>query len=197
MTRRTIQALALGVALLGSVAVPIPSAEAQKADAVRAADFAARTAVQTIYHNLITNGYEWRWIRDEKMPEILIRAVSAIKREAAGMDRKLVLESFIPTYVSSFYEEIDRINEQHQERCVNVTFVVRTLIPFFKECSVQLSDLGTVTEIVVPVLKTEFTIRVCETLTACQEALSDKYFITFNERIEPDQFYNVCVGENL
>jgi hypothetical protein len=194
---QTIRALAVGLAVIGSAALLTPSAHAQKADAVRAADFAARTAVQTIYHNLITNGYEWKWIRDEKMPDILIRAVTAIKQEAGSMDHKLILESFIPTYVSSFYDEIDRINEQHQERCINVTFVVRTLIPFFKECSVQLTDVGTLTEIVVPVLKTEYTIRVCETLAACQEALSDKYFIVFNEKIEPDRFYNVCVGENL
>jgi hypothetical protein len=194
MNLRTIRAFALTLAL--SAAVLVAPARAQKHDAVRAADFAARTAVQTIYHNLITNGYEWRWIRDEKLPEILIRAVSAIKREAATMDKSLVLGSFIPTYVTSFYDEIDRLNAQNQERCVDVTFVVRTLIPFFKECSSQLSEIGTLTEIVVPVLQAEFTFRICETLQACQEALSDKYFIVFNERLEPDRFYKICVGEN-
>jgi hypothetical protein len=190
MTRPTIRALAL---ILMAVAAP---AHAQKLDAIHAADFAARTAVQTIYHNLVTNGYEWRWIRDEKMPEILIRSVSAIKREAGTMDKSLILNTFIPTYITSFYDEIDRINQQHQEQCVDVTFVVRTLVPFFKECSVQLSGVGTLTEIAVPVLQAEFTFRICQTLQACEESLSDKYFIVFGERLEPDRFYKICVGEN-
>jgi phosphoribosylformylglycinamidine (FGAM) synthase PurS component len=193
MKKPRIPLLVLGLVLAAAFAAP---AGAQKLDAVHSADFAARTAVQTIYHNLITNGYEWRWIRDEKMPEILIRSVSAIKREAASMDKKLILNTFIPTYISAFFDEIDKLNAEHQTECIDVTFVVQTLIPFFRECQTQLSGVGTLTEIVVPVLKTEFSFRICQTLQVCQETLSDKYLIVFGERIDADQFYRVCVGEN-
>jgi hypothetical protein len=194
MTLRTIrfQALALAAAFT-LLAAPV---RAQKLDAIHAADFAARTAVQTIYHNLITAGYEWRWIRDEKMPEILIHAVSAIKREAAKMDKQLVLDTFIPTYITSFYAEIDRLNQEHQETCVDVVFVVRTLVPFLKECSTQLTSVGSLTEIAGPVLQAEYSFRICQTLQACEQALGDRYFVVFDEKLGPDRFYKVCVGNN-
>jgi hypothetical protein len=194
MTVPSLRILMASLLLTAALAAP---ASAQKHDAVQSADFAARTAVQTIYHNLITNGYEWRWIRDEKMPELLVRAVNGIKREAGALDKKLILNTFIPTYITSFFDEIDRINAENQAKCIDVTFVVQTLIPFFRECQTQLSGVGTLEEIVGPVLQARFNFRVRQTLQVCQESLSDKYLIVFGERLEADRFYKVCVGENL
>ncbi len=182
--------------LVGSILVMQPGgAEAQKGDAVRAADFAARTAVQTIYHNLVTQGYEWRWIRDEKMPDILLRAVRAIDQHSKTMDKRLLLRTFIPTYVSAYYDEIAKINKEHRQDCLDVVFVVRTMIPFLDACQRKLAHVGTLVEIAEPILKAQFAFKVCQTLSACQQQLGDRYFVVFGQRMPADNFYSVCVGD--
>jgi hypothetical protein len=183
---------ALGLTFVLCAAVPA-AAQDVRLDAIRSADFAARTAVQTVYHNLKAAGYEWRWIRDEKMPEILVRAVQAIRRESAGMGRELVLKTFIPTYITSYYDAIERLNEENQVSCLDATYIGRTLVPFLLEVRDQLEGVA-LPELVAVVLEVRYPHTVCQTLAVCQETLSDRYFVVFNERLEPVRFYNVCIG---
>jgi hypothetical protein len=181
--------LAVGCALLlhsGS------SAAAQSKDAKASAEFTARTSVQTIYQNLIKAGYEWEYIRDEKMPEILIRSVDAIEAETRAYDRSLILGTFIPTYIRTFYDEIDKLNSEHSVRCMDVKFIEITFVPFVQACSKQFAGKYQVKEIVVPVLATKYTYRVCER-PSCLKTVTTRFNSEFEgESFVERDFSNLC-----
>lgn len=174
----------------------LPSAEASpRSDAIRSADFAARSAVQTVYHNLIVKDYEWRWIRDQKLPEILRRATRAIKREATGMDRSLLLKHYVPAYVSAFYAEVDKLNAQHQVKCMDTVFLANTIIPFISDLKEVLAGIAELLDIRVPILESRHSYHTCQTIKTCQQQLSANYYATFHDSLPDDEFYPICAGE--
>lgn len=180
--------LAVGCALL----LQSGSAAAQSKDAKASAEFTARTSVQTIYQNLIKAGYEWEYIRDEKMPEILVRSVDAIERDANNYESSLILGTYIPTYIRTFYQEIDKLNAEHQVRCMDVKFIEITFVPFVQACSRQFSGKFKVSDIVGPVLSTRFTYRVCDR-PVCLKSVTSRFNSDLpGQKFVERDFANLC-----
>lgn len=195
MTSSRMKFPALALAGLVMLGLGPTQAAAQTGDAARSAEFTARTSVQTIYQNLVQAGYDWNYIKNEKMPEILVRAVDAIERETSSFDKRLILGTFIPTFIRSFYDEIDKLNEQNQVRCIDVEFIEITLVPFVEACAQRFQGKFTVREIVVPVLQNRYTFTVCQARPVCLQRLSTRFNSTFKgERMTERDFENVCVA---
>jgi hypothetical protein len=167
-------------------------AAAQKRDARSSADFTARTSVQTIYGNLIKAGYDWKFIRDEKLPELLVRSVDAVERETRAYDKRLILGTFIPTYIRSWYDEVDKLNAEHDEQCMTVKFIEITFVPFVEACARKFSGKFKLREIVVPVLEATYTFEVCDR-SGCGRSLASVFNQAFasEQRAEKD-FGNLC-----
>jgi hypothetical protein len=170
----------------------LPSMASSQSDAIRSADFAARTSVQTVYHNLVTRGYPWQWIRDSKLPRIMMRATKAIAREASAMDRDLLINHYIPAYVTSFYDEIDKLNAQNQVECMDTIFIADTLIPFLGDLRDALRDVANLLELRAPILRADYSYRTCQTMSSCQKQMNANYYLTFEEQLGDDAFYKVC-----
>jgi hypothetical protein len=179
-------------AALGTALLLAPPASAQRRDAQQSAEFSARTAVQTIYHNLRAAGFEWSYIKYEKMPEILVRAVDAIKRETSAYDRGLILGTFVPTYIRTFYDEIEKIDRQHQVRCIDVRFIEITLVPFTNALVRELSGRFTVVEVVQAVLTADYSFTVCEDRAVCTRQLSESFRSELSAAAGQLSFTNVC-----
>jgi hypothetical protein len=180
--------LAVGCALIASPGEVF----AQRSDARSSAEFTARTSVQTIYENLKKAGYEWPYIRDEKMPEILIRSVDAVREQTSKYDRSLILGTWIPTYIRTFYDEIDKINAQHEVKCMDVTFIEVTFVPFVTACVQAFDGKYTVQEIAGPILETEFTFTVCDG-DSCPPRIVKQYNSAFpRDPRKSSDFMNVC-----
>jgi len=184
---------ALLIALGCALAFAPGAAWAQKSDARASAEFTARTSVQTIYQNLINSGYEWDYIRDEKMPDILVRSVEAIQQQTSGYDRSLILGTFLPTYIRTFYDEIDKLNAEHNQRCMTVKFVEVTFVPFVQACSKSFSGKYSVRDIAGPVLQATYSYTVCERPT-CLTRISKMYNSAFKEQRSEKEFSNVCAS---
>ena len=192
MTLRRSMTPALVLTACFALLVPASPASAQKKDAKASADFTARTSVQTIYHNLLKAGYEWDYIRDEKMPEILVRSVDAIERETSGYDTSLIVRTYIPTYIRSWYDEVDKLNAQHEERCMTVKFIEVTFVPFVQACVNKFSGKFTVTQIVVPILQATYTFKVCDR-SSCMQTLTSDWNQAFSSQERSDKdFGNLC-----
>jgi hypothetical protein len=184
--------IVLAVAACCAMLAQAPAASAQKRDARASADFTARTSVQTIYHNLLNAGYEWSYIRDEKMPDILVRSVDAIERDAGQYDSKLILGTYIPTYIRSWYDEVDKLNGEHSERCMSVKFVEVTFVPFVQACARKFSGKFTVHEIVVPILETTYTYKICDR-SSCRTGLASAFNDAFSSETKTEKdFDNLC-----
>lgn len=183
--------LAVGCALMASPG----EASAQRGDARSSAEFTARTSVQTIYENLRKAGYDWPYIRDEKMPDILIRSVDAVRKETDAYDRSLILGTWIPTYIRTFYDEIDKLNAEHDVKCMDVTFIEVTFVPFVSACVKAFDGKFTAMEITGPILETHYTFTVCER-DRCATRLVKQYNDEFpkHSRKESD-FVTLCSAE--
>jgi hypothetical protein len=186
-------AFALSLLVAGCALVTLPGgALAQRRDARSSAEFTARTSVQTIYENLKNAGYDWPYIRDEKMPDILVRSVEAVRKETSTYDRSLILGTWIPTYINTFYDEIDKLNAEHDVHCVDVTFIETTFVPFVQACVKAFDGKFTVHEIAVPILQTKFTYTVCEK-DPCARRVAKQYNDAFpRDHEDESDFANLC-----
>lgn len=161
-------------------------------DAAKVADYVARSSVRTIYKNMRDEGISWRQIRDQYMPGILNRSLRSINR---NYSRAVILHEFLPTLVSSYYSEIDRINREHSINCMEPDFIVTTMVPFIETCQTSLNSWRiTVTQVIDVVLDTSYPYQVCKASGAksCNSRIQDEFSSAFNYSAHSSRYNNVC-----
>lgn len=163
-------------------------------DAVKSANYTARSTVQNIYRNLAKVGYEWPKIRDRNMPKVLSKVINIVKQQAEeGMGQDIIVKHFLPTYVASYYDEIAKIQAENQLSCLDITFVADTLVTLLKRCQLD-SNLGgkVFPDVVESILDQNFDFSVCGVPSACQKSLSDSFAI-LND-LKNSKFDKICKG---
>ncbi len=161
-------------------------------DAAKVADYIARSSVRTIYKNMRNEGISWRQIRDQYMPGILNRSLKSINRDYS---RAVILHEFLPTLMSSYYSEIDRINRGNSFNCMKPDFIVKTVVPFIETCQTSLNSWRiTVTQVIDVVLDTSYPYQVCKASGAgsCSSRIQDEFSSAFNYSAHSSRYNNVC-----
>ena len=180
--------ITLLLCLLGGFLFVLPSV-AFSSDAEKVADYIARSSVRTIYTNMRAESIPWVRIRDQHMPEILSKSLRAIKRDYS---RTVILDEFLPTLISSYFSEVDKINQENKITCVDSTFIIATIVPFVQACESQLGQWQiSTTQIVDVVLEISYPYEVC-TVSACKDKVRDKFSSEFDYNFKSSQFGKVC-----
>ncbi|WP_417915491.1 hypothetical protein [Candidatus Electronema sp. JM] len=157
-------------------------------DAGEVADKIARSSVRTIYTNLRKEGIPWKTIRDQYMPGILTKSLRTVQR---GYTSEAILNDFLPTLLRSYYSEIDQINRENHFTCVEQTFIVKTIVPFIKECEMQLGPWRiSVTQVVDMVLNVSYPYQVCS--TGCRNKVRSEFSSTFSYNFPASRFGKIC-----
>lgn len=157
-------------------------------DAGEVADKIARSSVRTIYNNLRNDGIPWKTIRDQHMPGILTKSLRTVQR---GYSSEAILNDFLPTLLRSYYSEIDKINRENRFTCVEQTFIVKTIVPFIKECEMQLGPWRiTVTQVVDMVLNIAYPYQVCS--TDCRSKVRKEFSSAFSYNFPASRFGKIC-----
>lgn len=157
-------------------------------DANEVADAIARSSVRTIYNNLRADGISWKKIRDQHMPKILTKSLRTIQQNYSS---EVILNDFLPTLLRSYYSEIDKINRENRITCVDATFIVSTIVPFIRECEVQLGHWRiTVTQVVDMVLNISYPYQVCS--TDCKNKVKKDFSSAFSYNFPASKFSKIC-----
>ncbi|CAK8712637.1 hypothetical protein GCAAIG_01955 [Candidatus Electronema halotolerans] len=177
------------IILLFGLFLVVPSvAYSQTGDAREVADKLAKASVRTIYKNLKANGIPWKTIRDEHMPKILTRSLRSIQRSYSS---DVILNDFLPTLIHSYYDEIDRINQENSVSCMEESFIVSTIVPFIHECEVQLGSWNiTITQIVDMVLNISYPYQVCS--IDCKSKVRGSFSTAFSYNFPVSKFSKIC-----
>lgn len=185
MNKKKLLSLLFGLFLI------VPSvACSQSRDAREVADKLARASVRTVYNNLISNGIPWETIRDEHMPKILTRSLRSMRRDYSS---ETVMNDFLPTLIRSYYSEIDRINRENRFKCVEHTFIVRTIVPFIQECKIQLGPWNiSVSRVVDMVLNISYPYQVCR--TNCPSRVQSSFSSAFSFDFPVSRFSRICAN---
>ncbi len=162
-------------------------------DASKAADYIARSAVKTIYKNLYAQGIPWAQIRDQYMPDILAKSLRSVKRNYSS---RVILREFLPTLISSYYSEVDRINKEHHLVCFQSEFIVSTLVPFIQACETNLGQWQiSVEQVAEVVLNISYPYEVCTVSrgrSSCKNEVQSAFRDAFDFNFTSSRFNNVC-----
>ncbi|CAK8713097.1 hypothetical protein H206_01648 [Candidatus Electrothrix aarhusensis] len=161
-------------------------------DAGKVADYIARSSVKTIYKNLSAEGISWRQIRDQYMPAILARSLKSVR---ATYSSEVILEEFLPTLITSYYSEIDRINKENSIVCVESSFIVSTLVPFIQACETSLGQWRiSVEQVADVVLNISYPYQVCKVSRekSCKNKVQDAFADAFDFSFNSSRFKKVC-----
>lgn len=164
----------------------------RSSDASKAADYIARSSVKTIYKNLNAQGIPWEQIRDQYMPNILSKSLRTIR---ANYSSRVILREFLPTLISSYYSEVDRINKEHHLTCFQSTFIVSTLVPFIQACETSLGQWRiSVEQVADVVLNISYPYEVCTVSRgkSCEAEVQSAFADAFNFNFTSSRFNNVC-----
>jgi hypothetical protein len=157
-------------------------------DASEVADKIARSSVRTIYSNLKKDGIPWKTIRDQYMPSILTKSLRSVQRSYSS---ETILNDFLPTLLRSYYSEIDAINRENRFTCVEQTFIIKTILPFIRECGVQLGPWKiTVSRVVDMVLNVSYPYQVCS--SDCRTKVRGEFSSAFNYNFPVSKFSKIC-----
>jgi hypothetical protein len=104
------------ILLVPMLFVRIGYAQSYNQDAREAAEFIARSSVQTAYDNMRKNNISWPTIRDEKLPDMLDRVIQRLQTN--NYSRRVLTDVYIPTFTQAFYDEVAKINRRYSYRCL-------------------------------------------------------------------------------
>ncbi len=168
-------------------------------DAINSADDTARTTLQTIYASVKNNPQlSWCQVLETRLPRIFSKTLlNSLNREL--IDKTILLEFYLPSYISAFYDELAKINSQRYNgcpravgQCVDVVLIERTLIPFFRSSKSTLRSVASLSEIVNASMSLSHPPRICQSASVCMNQLREAYNYHLGLRLSNKQLENFC-----